>query len=90
MIYICGSDVNILEDEKRSKVLRWLSVVDFEEVHQKYFLKHFQGTGQWFLEDENFREWNSAPGAGLLWCHGTRKCNTHYRFIRPLILSNNM
>ena len=60
-------------DERRRKVLEWLSPHDFDETHERYFNKRFQSTGQWLLDDPRFISWRDEAQSSLLWCYGARK-----------------
>lgn len=35
-------------------IVKWLSNVDFEEVHETHFSKRFGETGNWLIEDPGF------------------------------------
>ena len=60
-------------DKTRRKILRWLSLDDFDETHERYFQKKFKNTGQWLLDDHRFKNWRGGVQSSLLWCHGARK-----------------
>ena len=59
--------------EMRRKILKWLSVDDFEETHNRHFKKRFENTGQWLLDDPRFGRWRDEAQSSLLWCYGARK-----------------
>ena len=60
-------------NKTRRKVLRWLSLDDFEGAHERYFGKRFENTGQWLLDDPRFINWRDGAQSSLLWCYGARK-----------------
>lgn len=60
-------------DERRRKILEWLSSDDFEETHEMHFKKRFRSTGQWLLNDSRFISWRDEGQSRLLWCSGARK-----------------
>ena len=59
-------------DERRRKILKWLSPDDFEEVHERHVKKRFPNTGQWLLDDPRFISWRDETQSSILWCHGAR------------------
>ena len=58
---------------KRRDILKWLSVDDYEETHERHFRKQYKGTGKWLLEDPRLIHWRDGAQSSLLWCHGARK-----------------
>lgn len=60
-------------NETRRGILRWLSLEDFEDTHERHFKKRFENTGQWLLDDPRFISWKDGAKSSLLWCHGARK-----------------
>jgi hypothetical protein len=59
-------------ENKRNKILRWLSpTIPSTNYHQALKMCH-SNTGQWFIEDERFLEWKESSSS-LLWLHGKRK-----------------
>ena len=59
------------------KILRWLSLDDFEGTYEKYFEKRFKNTGQWLLDDPRFIDWRDGTQSSLLWCYGARKLQSY-------------
>jgi ankyrin repeat protein len=47
-------------------ILDWFTPVDYGTLQSHYFGKTQQGTGQWFLESTEYREWLDADGKTLL------------------------
>ena len=57
---------------ERDRVLNRLSSLDFHDKQKDVFRKHHQGTGQWLLGNDKFREWSSSNQNSILWCPGIR------------------
>ena len=80
-IHLAADEIRRLEEEReadkiRRKILRWLSLDDFEGTYERHFKKRFENTGQWLLNDLRFINWRDGAKSSLLWCHGARKL--HY------------
>ena len=64
--------------EEDEKVMRWLSPQEPGIRHQDVRDRRLEGSGDWFLETSEFREWRGGePGAGeggageaVLFCSG--------------------
>lgn len=56
-------------ETKREKSLHWLFPGDPEEKHKDIRKKRHEGTGKWFFEKKEFRDWLREPGSWLF-CHG--------------------
>lgn len=67
---------------RREKILHWLSQLDFLEKQNTTLAKHVQGTGQWLLESDRFREWLHGSENFALWCAGMRKPHDPDSFVR--------
>lgn len=50
----------------------WVSQINSYQKQADVFTKAQTGTGQWFLEHEEFQSW-TTDGSQILWCHGLRK-----------------
>lgn len=46
--------------EEREKILDWLSAVKHEQKHHDVRLPRVAGTGEWFLESDEFRQWRGS------------------------------
>ncbi|KAI9673981.1 MAG: hypothetical protein M1817_002187 [Caeruleum heppii] len=58
-------------DSEHRNVLEWLSPIEPRQKLDDLLSRHQKGTGQWFLEHENFQQWVKADSTGsLLWCPG--------------------
>ena len=63
----------VVEQEKQD-IIAWLSPIDFLQTQSDIFSRHEVGTGQWFLESDEFTQW-VAGEYKTLWCPGDRKRN---------------
>ncbi|KAJ7154132.1 hypothetical protein C8R46DRAFT_837734, partial [Mycena filopes] len=54
---------------KRTKIIEWLSPINFFKQHQDISITCQEGTGTWFLKHPQFRKWKEGLGK-TLWCHG--------------------
>lgn len=61
----------------KQAIMSWLSPLEMGQVHQTISEKPSEGSGQWFLQSEAFRDWEDGKDM-LLWCSGIRKfvCNS--------------
>jgi hypothetical protein len=59
-------------DKQTQELLTWLSTLDFKPKQSDVLSKRLEGTGRWFLEDPQFRQWMNGDIA-TLWCPGARK-----------------
>lgn len=57
-----------LQHDKLSEVLRWVSPILHEDHRSS--VKPMDGTGQWLLEHEKFKDWKVAKKSGLFWLRG--------------------
>lgn len=57
------------------RILRWLSQLSFEERHRDILSKRLQGTGEWFLNLDDYKMWRngSLDVSATMWCSGIRK-----------------
>ncbi|KAJ7692540.1 ankyrin repeat-containing domain protein [Mycena rosella] len=56
-------------EEERTKILDWLSPINFFQRHAEISAVRQEGTGHWLLADVCFKEWKAESG-GILWCRG--------------------
>ncbi|KAJ7840183.1 hypothetical protein B0H14DRAFT_2158627, partial [Mycena olivaceomarginata] len=54
---------------ERKKIIDWLSPLNFFVRHDEIFSTRQEGTGEWLLNEKQFKRWESSSG-GLLWCRG--------------------
>lgn len=57
-------------DTERRDIIAWLSPISFVAQQVDIFSKWQQGTGNWFLETADFRNWIDGRGSSILWCSG--------------------
>jgi nucleoside phosphorylase len=55
--------------KEHSKMMHWLSSVNFWGKQVDLFERAQRGTGRWIFEDERFKSWLTGPPR-LLWCQG--------------------
>jgi hypothetical protein len=72
----CRTDIKlateILSDMQRTALLDWISnSVDPSRNYNQAIKAREDGTGQWFLESNDFVHWINNPG--LMWIYGIRK-----------------
>lgn len=58
-------------------VLRWVSEIAYEEVHGAAIEGRTEGTGEWLLKHDRYREWRSFCASMILWLYGIRKSYLH-------------
>lgn len=67
------SDMTVLLDatavQLKTDLLQWICPVDYRLQHKDFIGRHESGTGQWFLQDTKFQEWNRSKD-GTLFCPG--------------------
>jgi hypothetical protein len=56
-------------DTKRRKIKSWLCPLESWQKQENVYADHHEGTGQWFLESEEFKNWLEGTPK-VLWCHG--------------------
>ena len=71
---------NRFQKEDKSKIMSWISRMNFKERHETLAQEHHEGTGEWLLAREDFQDWrnnvtqnwegNEVPP--ILWGHGIR------------------
>lgn len=66
-----GLDVVQLDQSRQQHraITQWLSSIDMSAQQADYMARRQAGTGQWFLESSEFKEWISRPKA-TLFCPG--------------------
>ena len=63
-------DLQLSEDQReRQDLLEWLSPLSFPAQQSAIFNRRQEGTGQWFFESPEFKNWMSKSGQTLL-CRG--------------------
>lgn len=72
---------NRIRDEDKSRILSWISTMDFKDRQENLLQQHHKGTGEWLIKREDFIDWRNGIQTDLednevrpiLWCHGIRK-----------------
>lgn len=62
--------VDLLHEEKRRKMLDWLSVIPNGRHHQSIRQGRLFGTGTWLFEKLEFQNWAQASYSSVLWLYG--------------------
>ncbi|KAJ7742082.1 ankyrin repeat-containing domain protein [Mycena metata] len=63
------ADKGVDKEEERTKIVNWLSPINFFLRHAAISEMREKGTGEWLLKHPLFGEWKSGLG-NTLWCHG--------------------
>lgn len=59
-------------DQEAEQILAWMSPTSFQARQADVLQSVEPGTGKWFLETKNYRDW-LAGHVNLLWCPGIRE-----------------
>ena len=51
-----------LEAKDRQNIVQWISKIPFKKHQKEHYSHVLQGTGGWFLEHPQLREWRDASG----------------------------
>ena len=62
-------------DERYWKILGWLSAPDPSINFNAALKRRHMDTGLWLLGNQQFRDWQAAPGS-FLWLHGIPGCGS--------------
>jgi hypothetical protein len=57
-------------------IRKWLKATDPSVEHDNVRKGRQEGTGEWFLNSEDFKSWNAGEN-GVYWIHGNRALSTH-------------
>ena len=63
-------------DQKRQKLLDWISPLRYGSKQLDILNRHSPSTGQWFVSDKRFDDWLNKEEPKCLWCFGIRR-STH-------------
>ncbi|RDW56912.1 hypothetical protein BP5796_12979 [Coleophoma crateriformis] len=63
--------LNFVTVAKKKRVLRWLSRTQYSEHHLNNRKFRSEGSGEWLLKTEKFKDWKSRPESAVLWLHGS-------------------
>lgn len=61
------------EEEDRVEILRWVSTVAVEDIHEDLRRRRTHGTCAWILRRSEFLQWKTSQGPLMLWVHGIRE-----------------
>jgi hypothetical protein len=69
----------------KGDVITWLDAPDPSKTHNRLLEEHHEGTGEWFLQSNEFETWMETP-ASALWIKGIRTdpslyCSTDWPLI---------
>jgi ankyrin repeat domain-containing protein 50 len=62
-----------LDEDKRVRILKWISPILSHEHHDTIKEVRTAGTCEWLIQNERFREWRDASSSATLWLHSSRK-----------------
>ena len=54
----------------RKDFMHWISLIDFEDDHERISAKKHPGTGDWLIARDDFQAWLQSDSSRLLWCYG--------------------
>jgi ankyrin repeat domain-containing protein 50 len=60
-----------LAEDQRLRILQWLSPIDHRERHLTVQKQRLDGTGRWFLDSDEFKDWKTSSKPSLLWLTGS-------------------
>jgi hypothetical protein len=64
--------IAVCPDQEHQTILDWLAPPDFELTQVKLSHEWQDGSGNWFLESEQFKAWRDGT-PDVLWCPGIRE-----------------
>ena len=59
--------------KRRTKVLKWISAIPYEDNHNTATMGHTSGTGEWLLQHDTYVKWRTSRACKVLWLYGIRK-----------------
>jgi len=62
---------NKVEGQKSQDIVNWISTLNFSAKQNDFFGRHQEGTGEWLLKDDTFKNWLDGTER-ILWCPGLR------------------
>ena len=63
----------------RRDFMHWISMLDFDDDHERISSRRHPGTADWLIQRADFQDWANSTSSQLLWCYGKRKFN----FVEP-------
>ena len=86
-IVIPSTSADFTED-KRQKILEWVSEVRCEDHHAEVVKTRLEGTGSWLLQRQEIQSWLESEESSVLWLHGKGNiCDTPVLLEHGLTLS---
>jgi len=64
---------NRSNDDEQVKILSWASDIPFLDHHIWAREGRTEGTGEWLLQNNQYRQWRLSNQSMILWLHGIRK-----------------
>ena len=60
-------------DEKRRRILEWLSPINMHDKQKDTYSRRQEHTGEWLLKKKEFVDWMEGDDSNVtLWCPGNR------------------
>lgn len=59
-----------LEEKRYKHILNWLSAVDFSAHHRRCREDRLDGSGQWLLDHQQYRDWHASSRSSTFLVHG--------------------
>jgi hypothetical protein len=63
-----------LDENKRLKILLWVSNIPYKDSHFIAREGRVDGTGEWLFTHQRYVEWRRSSSSAILWLHGAGKC----------------
>lgn len=58
---------------ERGEMLKWISPIPYESDHEFARRGRLEGSGEWLLERDDYREWKNSSSSTMFWLHGIRE-----------------
>lgn len=62
-----------MTDAERSKILQWISSIEYAKHHLHATENCIDGTGEWLFGRKDFLAWENSRDSTILWLHGIRR-----------------
>ena len=85
-IFVFDNTDQFVVDQRRSKILEWLSDRDPSSSQDSFRTRRQLGTGSWLVKGEEFKKWKSDSKSSL-WIYASRM--SFFVFDSFLLLSND-
>jgi hypothetical protein len=73
--FVADQERRAAEYERRV-IADWLSPLNFKARQSEVFSRRQEGSGQWLLKSQEFKDWVDGTQMGL-WCPGIREYQKH-------------